>query len=127
MSRPDWLRQALSAGNDFHFVKQVPWKHNLLNLFALSTVLGLFAGTMALGAVLPIWLYLPLATVVMGCLIFSLFVLVIHECSHSMFLLLKDREASKKLNNRLGALFGDLLFTNYMEHWAREHTVPKAF
>jgi fatty acid desaturase len=123
MSRPEWLRQALSAGNEFHFVKQSPWKHNLLNLFALSMVFALFAGTMALGAVLPIGLYLPLATIVMGCLIFSLFVLVIHECSHSMFLILKDREASKRLNHRLGTFLGDLLFTNYMEHWAREHTV----
>jgi fatty acid desaturase len=59
MSRPEWLRQVLSTGNEFHFVKQSPWKHNLLNLLALSTVFALFAGTMALCAVLPIGLYLP--------------------------------------------------------------------
>jgi fatty acid desaturase len=123
MPQPTWLRQSLAAGNEFHFVKQTPWKHNLRNLSALCTVVALFAGIMALGTVIPIWLYLPLATVLLGCLIFSLFVLVIHECSHNMFLLLKDREASKKLNYRVGTWTGDLLFTNYQAHWAREHTV----
>lgn len=123
MERPDWLKQVIAAGNAYHFVKQIPWKHNLLNLVALGTVFALFGGTMALGAVLPVALYLPLATILMGCLIYSLFVLVIHECSHSMFLLLRDREASKRLNHWVGVCMGELLFTNYTAHWAREHTV----
>jgi fatty acid desaturase len=123
MPQPTWLRQSLAAGNEFHFVKQTPWKHNLLNLSALGAVLALFAGVMALGAVVPIWLYLPLATLILGCLIFSLFVLVIHECSHNMFLLLKNREASKRLNYIVGICTGDLLFTNFKAHWAKEHTV----
>jgi len=123
MVRPTWLKQAIAAGNEFHFVKQTPWRHNLLNCFSLLGVGAAFAGVMFLGKMMPWWAYIPTATVLMGCLIFSLFVLVIHECSHCMFLLKKDREASKRLNHRIGSIFGDLLFTNYMEHWAREHTV----
>ncbi|MDP6935625.1 MAG: fatty acid desaturase, partial [Myxococcota bacterium] len=123
MSRPPWLKQALAAGNEFHFVQQTPWKHNLLNLLCLTGIAAAFTGVMALGALIPWWTYIPLATVLMGCLVFSLFVLVIHECSHCMFVLLKDREASRRLNHRIGTVMGELLFTNYMEHWAREHTV----
>jgi fatty acid desaturase len=123
MTRPTWLKQVLVAGNEFHFVKQTPWKHNLINISSLTVVALCFAMVMAMGAVLPVLVYLPVATWLMGCLFFSLFVLVIHECSHCMFVLLSDREASKRLNHRIGAVMGELLFTNYMEHWAREHTV----
>lgn len=123
MRRLEWTKQAISAGNDFHAVKQVPWKHNALNVSALLLVCLLFAGVMGLGAVLPTWLYIPLGALLMGCLVFSLFVLVVHECSHGMFLLLEDKKQVRKLNNVVGTLFGDILFTDYMSHWAREHTV----
>ena len=123
MARPDWLKQVLAAGNEFHFVKQTPWKHNLLNVSCLLGILGAIAGVMALGGVWRPVAYIPLATVMLGCLFFSIFVLVIHECSHCMFLLKRDRKASKELNHTIGSITGNLLFTDYMAHWAREHTV----
>ena len=123
MGRPDWLKKVLAAGNEFHFVKQVPWKHNLLNLTCLLGVMGGIAGVMMLGAVLPPAIYLPLGTILLGCLFFSLFVLVVHECSHAMFVLKRDRDASKQLNYRIGQVAGHLLFTDFKSHWAREHTV----
>ena len=113
MARPAWLKAILAAGNEFHFVKQEPWKHNLLNLGALLLVFALFGGVMAMGGVIEqVWLYVPLAAVSMGCLFFSLFVLVIHECSHCMFVLSKNRETGKKANHAIGTIMGDLLFTN---------------
>lgn len=123
MARPDWLKQVLSAGNEFHYVKQTPWRHNLLNLSCLLGILGAIAAVMALGHVLNPAAYIPLASVLLGCLFFSVFVLVIHECSHCMFVLKRNREASKRLNHRIGTVAGNLLFTDYMAHWAREHTV----
>jgi fatty acid desaturase len=123
MSRPTWLKQAIALGNDFHFVKQTPWKHNLINISCMVLVFAAMGGVMALGAVMHPLAYIPLATFLLGCLIFSLFVLVIHECSHCMFVLLKNREASKRLNHQIGTVMGDLFFTDYMSHWAREHTV----
>jgi len=123
MQRAAWLKQAIAAGNDFHYLKQTPWKHNLRNAIALSVVLSAYAGVLALGAVLPTWFYVPVGSLLIGSLFFGLFVLVIHECSHSMFVLLKDRERSKALNHAIGRVAGDLLFTDYMKHWAREHTV----
>ena len=103
-------------------VKQTPWRHNLLNLSCLLGILGAIAAVMALGHVLNPAAYIPLASVLLGCLFFSVFVLVIHECSHCMFVLKRDREASKRLNHRIGTVAGNLLFTDYMAHWAREHT-----
>jgi len=123
MQRAAWLKQALAAGNEFHYLKQTPWKHNLRNAVALTVVLTAYVGVLALGAYFPTWLYVPVGALLLGSLLFGLFVLVIHECSHSMFVLLKDRERSKSLNHAIGRFAGDLLFTDYMQHWAREHTV----
>jgi fatty acid desaturase len=123
MQRASWLKQALAAGNEFHYLQQTPWKHNLKNGIAACALVGLYAGVIALGAVLPTWLYVPIGAFLLGCILFGFFVLVIHECSHSMFVLSKDRDKSKHLNNRIGTFVGDLLFTDYMSHWAREHVV----
>ena len=123
MQRAPWLKQALLAGNEFHYLKQTPWKHNLLNGIAACALVGLYAGVIALGAFLPTWLYVPLGAFLLGCILFGFFVLVIHECSHSMFVISTNREHSKELNNRIGTFVGNLLFTDYMSHWAREHVV----
>ncbi len=121
MARPDWLREIMSAGNDFHYVKQSPWKHNLLNLSMLALVLCAYAAVLLAGAVVSPWIYIPIACFSLGCLIFSLFVLVIHECSHTMFVLLKDRDRSRRWNHLIGRVFASLLFTDYLTHWAEGH------
>jgi fatty acid desaturase len=59
----------------------------------------------------------------MGSLVYSLYILVIHECSHVMFLLFEDNEKSERINHRIGAAFGNILFTDYARHWQEGHVV----
>ena len=66
MSRPKWLKESIAAGNAFHYVKQTPWKHNLINIMATALVFALFGGLMMLGAVLSPIIYIPVATTLMG-------------------------------------------------------------
>lgn len=120
--RAAWVRDSMAAGNAFHAMKQAPLRHNLLNLASASVVLAIFGGLIALGAVAPPWLYIPLAGVLFGSVLFSCFILVIHECSHNMFLLFKDRERIKGVNRMIGRIMGWILFTDYLRHWEQGHT-----
>lgn len=123
MARPDWLKKAIAAGSDYHYKKQPKGRHNLINVGSLAVVATAYVGVMALGAVLEPLIYLPLAVVLMGSLAYSLYILVIHECSHGMFVLLEDNERSEALNHRIGTAFGNILFTDYVKHWQEGHVV----
>ncbi len=121
--RPDWLKKVIAAGGELHYKKQPRLRHNLVNLGSLAGVALALGGLMGLGAALPAVLYVPLAAVLMGCLVFSLFILVLHECSHVMFVLLEHNETSEKVNHAIGRAFGDILFTDYTRHWQEGHVV----
>jgi len=121
-SRARWLRDAAVAGNTFHFRTRSPLPHNLLNLGSLLGVAMAYVGIGALATALPWFVYVPLATVLQGALVFSLFILVIHECSHAMFLLGGDPDRNKRLNHFIGDVVAALVFTNYRQHWEKGHT-----
>jgi len=123
VARPDWLKKAIAAGGDFHYKKQPKTRHNLINLGSLVLVASAYAAVMALGAVLEPSIYLPLAVVLLGSLSYSLYILVIHECSHVMFVLREDNERSEALNHRIGVAFGNILFTDHVQHWQEGHVV----
>ncbi len=123
MARPDWLKKAIAVGGDYHYKKQPKGRHNLINLGSLLFVAAAYGGVMALGAVLEPMIYLPLAVVLLGSLSYSLYILVIHECSHVMFVLLQDNERSEALNHVIGRAFGNILFTDYDKHWKEGHVV----
>lgn len=121
--RAPWIKEAIKAGNAFHAMKQDPRRHNLINAASAAGVVVSFAALLGAGAVLPWWLYVPLGGVLMGCVLFSVFILVIHECSHDMFVLLADRERSKAMNRLVGRVAGAVMFTDYLRHWEKGHTV----
>ncbi len=120
-TRAKWLREAAAAGNAYHWRSRKPLGHNLLNLTCLAGVAAGFVGVGALAQVLPWWVYVPLGAVLFGCLLFSLFILVIHECSHTMFLLGADAERSRRMNHAIGDVAAALVFTNYRLHWEKGH------
>ncbi len=121
MKRPDWLKQAVLAGGAYHALKQDPTRHNLLNGAVLVVWLALYPAVLSLAAVLPWWGYLLVGPPLLGVLTYGLFVLVIHECSHSMFLLFADRERQKRANAVIGRVFGEILMTDYVRHWEEGH------
>lgn len=120
-TRAQWLKEAAAAGNNWHWRQRKPLPHNLINLGSLLGVAAGFVGLGALATVLPWWAYVLPASVVYGCLLFSLFILVIHECSHTMFLLGSDQERFRRINHAIGDAAAALVFTNYKLHWEKGH------
>lgn len=120
--RPEWMRRAVAAGNELHYLKQDLRRHNLINGLSSAGLLLALAGVAALGFVLPGWLWVPVGAVGLGCTLLGVFVLIVHECSHGMFWLSADRAKSRQLNHQIGALVGNLTFTAYREHWEKGHT-----
>ncbi|WP_437580616.1 fatty acid desaturase family protein [Sorangium sp. So ce887] len=121
MKHPEWLRQAIAAGRELHYTRQPRIRHNAINLMSLA---ALICGCGLVGAAsesVPVWLYVPVGSVLLGCMLFGLFILVIHECSHEMFVLLADPGRSRALNHRIGWLVGVMLFTDYENHWEKGH------
>lgn len=121
--RPAWVKRAMAAGGEFHAMKQTPKRHNTINAVASVALLLVFVGTTLLGAVLPVAVYMPLALVLYGCLYFAINVLIIHECSHNMFVRSADRQRQKRLNRLFGRLASLPFFTDYIRHWEQGHTV----
>lgn len=122
MARPEWLKKAIAAGGDFHAMKQVPWRHNTRNIATAFIILSLAAAVIAVAPYAPWWAYTPLAIFLLGCLYFSLFILVVHESSHDMFVVMSDRKRQKRWNRFFGRLGAAPFFTNYDEHWEIGHT-----
>ena len=124
MSRPSraaWLTEAVSAGKRFHYIKKHPLRHNLLNLGAAAAIPAGLALVLGSAAWLPTWAYLLLAPPLAGCLIFSIYILVLHECSHGMFIVSRDRRLGQRLNRWIGVAAAAPLFTDYLRHWERGH------
>lgn len=120
-SKPEWLRQCVLAGKPFSFKSKTPWKHNLLNLTVLSLVLALIGVTIAAGAFLTPLAYIPLASFVFGFAFFCLYILVIHEASHGMFILGGTRKQRTLWNRIFGWPVSLLFFTHYYKLWEVGH------
>jgi fatty acid desaturase len=119
MTRPPWIRAAIVAGRPFHHRRKRPVVHNAINL-------GCFA-LLALGIVetarLPLapLLYLPVATICFGHLYFALFILVVHEASHQMFVIARERRRAARWNRRFGWLITAPFGIDYVQLWEHGH------
>jgi fatty acid desaturase len=122
---PSWLRKAMAAGRPLHANKQDRRDHNLRNLSAVGALIAGGIGIVLAGGApgVPLWLYLPLASFLLGCLYMGLFVLVVHEASHDMFLLTADRKRLRSVNRLAGNIVGAVFFTDYVRHWEVGHTL----
>jgi fatty acid desaturase len=118
-NRPKWLKECIRAGQRFHISKQSAAKHNLINLGSAALVWTALASLFPLSLVLPWFVYLPLAGVLFGCGFFAHFVLVVHECSHGMFL----KTAIPGMNHKIGRLASLPFFTEYDKHWKQGHRI----
>ena len=121
MARAPWMKAAVNAGNELHYLKQPIVRHNLINLGSTAGLSGILAGLPFLAGALPWYLALGLTACTVGVVLLSVFVLVIHECSHAMFVVGSDRAKTRALNHRIGAFVGEITFTAYAEHWEKGH------
>jgi len=118
---PPWVEAAIRAGRPYAFKDKRPLVHNAINLSALAFVLGVAAFAGWLSTQLDWWLYLPVAALLFGWVNFCLFVLVVHEASHNMFLVFSDRAIQRKVNRIFGWMVTPLFATHYRKHWERGH------
>ena len=121
--KAEWIRKAVAAGGEFHSMKQVPWRHNLINLSSAAVLWTCILGVLAWGSVANPLVYVPVAAVLVGCMFFAHYILVIHECSHNMFLVFKDRKRQKSVNRWIGIVSAGAFFTDYVLHWEKGHTI----
>ena len=119
--RAAWIAEAIRAGQAWHFRKKVRWVHNLINLTAFAMVMTIATlGVLASNWVSP-WLYVPIAGCVFGLVYFSMFILVVHEASHGMFLVLDDRRWHLRLNRAFGWCCSIPFAVHYIKHWEEGH------
>jgi fatty acid desaturase len=112
--------EGVKLGRRFGAHRQTPWLHNTINLFHLVFLLAsAFAVVLTTG--IPAWLYVPLASAALGWVYFGLLVLVVHEASHNMFILSRDRTRRLSWNRRFGWLCCVPFGLNYEKHWQVGH------
>ncbi|MED5371654.1 MAG: fatty acid desaturase [Myxococcota bacterium] len=129
MKKATWMRKAASAGNEFHWRKQDVQEHNRRNLLWTAALWGSVPVVLGIGTLLrafapvlmPVWMVL--AGLYIGCVILGHFVLIIHECSHNMYLLDEDRDKQGELNRRIGKFASAMVFTEYIKHWEEGHAI----
>lgn len=71
-----------------------------------------------LGTILSPWLYIPLAAAGFGWSYFMLFILVVHEASHKMFILLKNLRQAQVWNRFFGWIVCIPFGIEYIEYLA---------
>jgi fatty acid desaturase len=120
-ARAPWIRAAILAGQPFHVREQNPLVHNLKNLSALAVLVGVLVLTAYIGTRVSSLLYAPLAGLSFGLVYFGLFVLVVHEASHDMFLVTKNRALRTFLNRAFGWAVSLVFATHYVKHWEEGH------
>ncbi len=121
--KPAWIRQAMAAGGAFHAMKQAPLPHNLRNVGWAAALWSAAVGLVALGLVVPPAVHVLVVAPLLSCVFLGHFVLVIHECSHNMFVLMGDRKRQRALNRLIGRVAAGMFFTNYLVHWEEGHTI----
>lgn len=121
MQQAKWIDEGIKLGNRFHYRKKNPWRHNALNLTVFGGLLGSIGVVIGAAGSLSPWLYVPIAAFVLGTLFFALIVLVIHEASHEMFLIARDRERARRWNRIFGWIVSVPFGINYRRHWEEGH------
>ena len=119
--RIPWVREAIRRGAKYHHREKNPWIHNTINGGLAALFVGLFAAIFMAGNLITPWLYIPLAGLAFGLLLFSLFVLVVHEASHKMFVISSDKKRAQRFNRIFGWAVCFLLAVDYHKHWEIGH------
>lgn len=126
-SQPQWIQQGIKLGNTYHYRQKKTVVHNSLNLAMLILILAFVVSLLYLGNVLPFWLYIPLGAVGFGLVYFMLFILVVHEASHNMFILLKNLKQARAWNRCFGWLVCIPFGVEYIKHWEVGHQIHHVY
>ncbi|MCB9787728.1 MAG: fatty acid desaturase [Deltaproteobacteria bacterium] len=119
--RAAWVYAAVAAGQRYHLRTKHPWLHNAINLGAALALLAAIVGVLEASRLLHPALYVPAAALAFGLLYFALFILVIHEASHGMFVLSRHKGRALFFNRLFGTLLAPVFAVDYRKHWEQGH------
>jgi fatty acid desaturase len=122
-SQPEWIREGIWLGNQWHYRQKHSLRHNSLNLAVLLVILTGVGSLGYLGTLVPPIFYIPLAAVGFGWFYFLLFILVVHEASHNMFLIGKNLKQVQFWNRLCGWLVCLPFGVDYIQHWEIGHQI----
>lgn len=122
-SQSSWIQPGIKLGNTFHYRQKKIVPHNSLNIVMLTLILMFAIGLLDLGTILAPAIYIPLATVGFGLVYFMLFILVVHEASHNMFIILPDLRQARAWNRFFGWLVCIPFGIEYIKHWEVGHKI----
>ncbi|MBC7545296.1 MAG: fatty acid desaturase [Candidatus Sericytochromatia bacterium] len=120
---PAWLRECMAQGKHYHWIRKAPLGHNLLNVGIYAATFALIAATIAAGGRFHPGLYIPVASLIFALSFFSLFILVVHEASHDMFVIAKDNARRRFWNRVFGWSVALPFGVHYIRHWEEGHTI----
>lgn len=116
-----WHQEAIRVGQPFLYSKQNPIVHNTINLSTLFLILLGYLMCALLSLYINSWTYLALAFPTFGFLHFMLYILVVHEASHGMFLIGGKNSWRKLLNKIAGWTIVIPFGHDYHHHWEKGH------
>jgi fatty acid desaturase len=93
--------------------------HNFVNLGVFLCVSSLFLGLCHFSTLSNYVLFL--SPVIFGIIFFAYFILVVHEGSHLMFLVVKNTRTKRYLNRVFSYPIAALSFQDYVEDWETGH------
>jgi fatty acid desaturase len=121
--QPIWVKKGILLGNMLHYRKKDPFKHNSLNLSVLCLILVSFMSLSCLSIIVPTVVYLPIAMLGFGLCHYMLFILVVHEASHNMFIVSKNIRQSLFWNRFFGWAVATFYGVEYGKHWELGHQI----
>lgn len=123
MRQPQWIQAGIALGNQFHYRKKNPLTHNLVNLSLFTFLVAAVGLIFWLGDKVTPALYLPIGGFLLGVIFFALIILVVHEASHSMFVITRVRDDAKRWNRLFGWMVSIPFGINYARHWEEGHQI----
>ena len=85
MPKNQWMKESKRAGKEFHIRHQSPVINNTINIASSILLWGMVGLLLFLPSITP-WYIWPVFSIVLGACFFGHFILIIHECSHNMFM-----------------------------------------
>lgn len=122
--KPGWIKDVINISKKYHVKKQNILKHNLINIFSLSLLLFFTVLVIDLSFQANSVVEIVAEGVCLGTLLFGLVILVVHEASHSMFLVSKNTNRQEALDLFFGRLFSCLIEAEFFDAgWKHNHNL----
>ena len=121
--QPTWIKEAIECGHPLHYSRSNGLVHNILNCGLLAALVVVAIAICVAGAQFASAAFIPFGAFGFGLIYFSLFILVVHEASHNMFLNLGTAGRSRQWNRRLGWMVCIPFGVEYVKHWEIGHRI----